>query len=403
MQNPFGDSIFKLSSNQSLIKWIILGITFLISFASIIYTNMIVSELKSRENQTIQLYASALQYITNQNDGQNTVFINQEIISPNNSIPVIYVDEHGDALQERNTGMPENLNEEQQQVFLQEQIKLMREEHEPITIELADEKGVVYANNYVFYKSSDLLKRLKYYPYVQLSAIAVFAFLAYMAFNFSRKAEQNRVWIGLAKETAHQLGTPLSSLMAWVEYFRESPDIKDKNLVNELDKDIKRLEMITSRFSSIGSVPVLKPEDMMSCIEDSIAYLQKRVSTKVKIYVTTVTDKTIARINRPLFEWVIENIVKNAVDAMSGIGEIHIKIIKASEGRVYIDIGDNGKGMSKQRAANVFDPGFTTKKRGWGLGLTLAKRIIENYHQGKIFVKNSEVDAGTTFRIILKA
>ena len=279
----------------------------------------------------------------------------------------------------------------------------MEELYDPIFITFRDDQDQVIGYNYVYYKNSDLLTQLQFYPYVQLTVIAIFAIIAYLIFNYSKAAEQNRVWVGLAKETAHQLGTPLSSLMAWVEYFKTDEKLKNEEIVRELDKDIQRLEMITSRFSNIGSVPQLKNENIFDAVCQTVTYLQKRISTKVKFEVSAFPNKEIAAgINKPLFDWVIENICKNAVDAMEGAGKISIKILKANEGRVYIDITDTGKGIGKSKIARVFQPGYTTKKRGWGLGLTLVKRIVENYHQGKIFVKSSELDKGTTFRIILK-
>jgi signal transduction histidine kinase len=222
-------------------------------------------------------------------------------------------------------------------------------------------------------------------------------------FNYSRRAEQNRVWVGLAKETAHQLGTPLSSLMAWVEYFKETfPE--QKEIFDELQKDVDRLEMITERFSNIGSVPKLSEGNVFELVSEVMKYLQTRISKKVVFSIEAFPTEDIrSNINRPLFAWVIENIVKNAVDAMDGIGSIHIKIMKVSEGQVAVDISDSGKGITKANIKDLFKPGFTTKRRGWGLGLALAKRIVENYHGGKIFVKSSEINKGTTFRIMLKS
>ena len=225
-----------------------------------------------------------------------------------------------------------------------------------------------------------------------------------MAFNYSRKAEQNRVWIGLAKETAHQLGTPLSSLMAWVEYFKSDPRFENDEIVNEIEKDVARLEQVTARFSLIGSVPVLKEENIEGLLEGILNYLGKRISTKVNIsFVNHTSQPPLVKVNKYLFEWVIENICKNAVDAMSGVGSLSINLRNYKNDFITIDITDTGKGISKANIKQVFDPGFSTKKRGWGLGLTLAKRIIEIYHHGKIFVKESEPGKGTTFRIILNA
>jgi signal transduction histidine kinase len=281
----------------------------------------------------------------------------------------------------------------------------MEKDHEPIVVTLRNKNKnyEITGYNYIYYQNSDLLKQLTYYPYIQLAVIFLFGLIAYVAFNSSRSAEQNRVWVGLAKETAHQLGTPLSSLMAWVEYFKTDDRFKDSDIIPELNKDIERLEMITSRFSNIGSVPQLNEENLYDALEETISYLQKRVSTRVKFILSAFPNKDIkADINKPLFAWVVENLCKNAVDAMSGTGTIEIKILKANEGKVMVDISDTGKGIPKSKIGSVFQPGYTSKKRGWGLGLTLVKRIIENYHTGKIFVKSSELDKGTTFRIVLK-
>jgi len=402
MKNLFKDnSILDIYSSGSKMKWSALSVGFLISIGSIFYTNSLVTELKERESKTIDLYAKSLEYVLNETNNDNLTFINQEIIVPNNTIPVIYTDANKNVLSERNINYKAQSTETKISKILEKEIALMEAEHPPIVIELKDQNGEIYDYNYVFYKNSRLLSQLRYYPYVQLSVIAVFAFLAYLAFSFSKKAEQNRVWIGMAKETAHQLGTPLSSLMAWLEYFRQDPNLNKTGLVEELDKDVKRLEMITARFSSIGSVPVLTNDNILDILNETVSYLRTRLSTKVNIEITSVISETYAMINKPLFEWVIENILKNAVDAMSGVGEIHIRVIKANEGKVFIDISDTGKGISKPNINQVFQPGFTTKKRGWGLGLALSKRIIENYHKGRLYIKSSEIDKGTTFRIIL--
>ena len=232
--------------------------------------------------------------------------------------------------------------------------------------------------------------------------IAVFGIIAYMAFSYSRTAEQNRVWVGMAKETAHQLGTPISSLMAWVEYLKADENFTESEIIDELDKDIAKLQLITARFSSIGSVPVLKEEDLVSVVKRVVEYLQARVSSKVEITVESMHERVLCNINAPLFEWVVENVCKNAVDAMAGIGKITIKVQEANDWRVFVDITDTGKGIPATRLKQIFNPGFTTKKRGWGLGLALAQRIIENYHQGKIYVRESDPDKGTTFRIVLQ-
>lgn len=272
-------------------------------------------------------------------------------------------------------------------------ITSMEQSNPPIIIQLGEG-----GKQYIFYEESSLSRELRYFPYLVLGIIALFVFFGYTLFSTARRGEQNRVWIGLAKETAHQLGTPLSSLMAWVDYLKE----KNIDIANELEKDVKRLETITSRFSKIGASPQLEPQDVSNVLEDTIAYFRVRTSQKVKFdyRIASETD-TVAPLNAPLFSWVIENLIRNAIDAMSGAGTITIEVTE-HPGVLHIDVSDTGKGMPKSNFKTVFEPGFTTKERGWGLGLSLCKRIIENYHGGKIFVKNSELNKGTTFRIILK-
>lgn len=314
-----------------------------------------------------------------------------EIVINSASVPVIYTDstqtniiEYGN-LEGGKTGVSND--------FLQATINEMRLENEPIAININNS-----SKNYIFYKDSELLQQLKYYPYFQIFIIALFLLISYYLFSTSRKVEQNQVWVGMAKETAHQLGTPLSSLIAWVEYLK-TKEIEEST-INELSKDITRLEMITERFSKIGSVPTLEHENLKSVIEHTIGYLKVRISKKVNVTVTTQNNSEVtAKLNPSLFSWVLENLIKNAVDAMKGEGDISIYITDQSQ-FVYIDISDTGTGIPRSSQKTIFEPGFTTKQRGWGLGLSLVKRIIENYHEGKIFVKQSD-ETGTTFRIVL--
>ncbi|MEO8473167.1 MAG: HAMP domain-containing sensor histidine kinase [Chryseolinea sp.] len=391
--------------NNSNLKWVVLVASVLISIGSIYYTNILVDQLKIRERQQVQLYAKAIEYTANEEDTFGDVnFIAQEILFQNNSIPIILVGEDKKVLSSRNVDMDKTWSGKQKETFLQAEMKLMEETYEPIKVMLRDSQtGEVFGTQYIYYKNSFLLKQLIFYPYIQLSVIAIFGFIAYLAFNYSKAAEQNRVWVGLAKETAHQLGTPLSSLMAWVEVIRDDPNMNQTGMVEELEKDIQKLRIVTERFSSIGSVPALKKENVVSLINNVVNYLRPRVSSKVRMEVFTLSENISANVHAPLFEWVIENLSKNAVDAMGNTGTIAIKILRGNEGKIFIDISDTGKGIPRSKIEHVFRPGFTTKKRGWGLGLTLAKRIIETYHNGKIFVKSSEENLGTTFRIVLNA
>lgn len=379
-----------LYQNKNNLRWLIFICSLIISFGSIYYTNLLVEELKEREKRQIELLANALEYASMYTE--NLTFITQEIIQQNNSIPVIIVDAAGNPIENRNIKFRKNASDDEKQKVLNTELVKMKADYEPIPIEDA----------LVYYRNSELLTSLKYYPYIQLFVILVFGVLAYAIFNQSKIAEQNRVWAGLTKETAHQLGTPIASLMAWIDYLKNSPVWEEnKEVIKEMDKDVDKLRLVTERFSSIGSKPVIQPENVFFVVDEAVSYLRPRVSTKVEIKINGYENNVEAMINKPLFEWVVENICKNAVDAMKGQGVIDIDIIKESEKYVYVDIKDSGKGMEKGMFKKVFNPGFTTRKRGWGLGLTLAKRIIEGYHNGKIFVKHSEINKGTTFRIVL--
>ncbi|MCZ8353108.1 MAG: HAMP domain-containing sensor histidine kinase [Cyclobacteriaceae bacterium] len=393
-----------LYTSQARWKWIVLLVSVCISSGSIWYTNVLVNQLKEQEKEQIQLYAKTLEYTVNENDasGDNINFITQEILFQNNSIPIIIADEKGEVLDYRNIDVDTTLSKQDITKFLKGEIETMRKQYEPIKISLID-NGQVFAVQYIYYENSFLLTQLIAYPYIQLSVIAIFAIISYLAFNYSKEAEQNRLWVGLAKETAHQLGTPLSSLMAWMEVLRDDANLREKGIVDELEKDVKKLTIVTERFSSIGSVPVLKQENVVQLVNNVVQYLRPRISSKVRLEVYTLSESIYANVHAPLFEWVIENLCKNAVDAMGSSGLIAIKILRGSESKVLIDISDTGKGIPRSKIPMVFNPGFTTKKRGWGLGLALAKRIIESYHNGQIFVKSSEENQGTTFRIVLKA
>jgi signal transduction histidine kinase len=385
---------------KNIYKFVIGFNLFLISIGSLFYTNNLVERLEERELRQVKLFAESLRYAINSDYDEDLNGIMEMIREANTfyEIPAIYVDENNMPAAHNNLAFPTNVSPEIQERLIEENLIKMKQEHSPIPVELGEERI-----GYVYYSNSFLLTQLRYYPYIQLSGIFIIGFLAYLAFSSARKAEQNQVWVGLAKETAHQLGTPLSSLMAWTEYFRSDPDM-DPSIAEEIEKDVQRLEMITTRFSNIGSVPALKEERVADIVADFIQYLQRRVSSKVKFFIDDqLLEGQTVLLNRNLFEWVIENICKNAVDAMAGVGQITISLVPVlTQKEVIIDIQDTGKGMSKANVAKIFRPGFSTKKRGWGLGLTLAKRIIENYHDGRLFVKSSEPGKGTTFRIVMK-
>ncbi len=315
-----------------------------------------------------------------------------EIVTNNPGVPVIITDSaqsivfaHGNV----DTVLVADMD------WVRQTIRTMEAGNKPIVIELHD-----LGKKYIYYQDSYLLTQLRYYPYIQFMIIGVFLLIAYILFSISRRSEQNQVWVGMAKETAHQLGTPLSSLMAWIQLMHEQGD--NNPIINEISNDVVRLENIAERFSKIGSLPELEVQNVFALLEDSVNYMKIRSSKKIQFHLTG--DRNIkAPVNSNLFGWVVENLMKNSIDAMEAEGELTVHIEKSAEKElVYIDICDTGKGIPKSKQKLVFKPGFTTKSRGWGLGLTLAKRIIENYHRGRIFVKHSVAGKGTTFRIVLK-
>jgi len=314
-----------------------------------------------------------------------------EIVVNSASVPVIITDSTMKNVIDFGNIEPDKIMDPE---FVERTLANMESDNHPIEIDLVNQ-----GKSYIFYQGSYLLKQLKYYPMIQLGIVALFLFIGYMMFSTARRSEQNQVWVGLAKETAHQLGTPLSSMIAWMELLKME-EVKNP-VITELSKDVDRLEKITERFSKIGSVPKLKPENIVEVIHNSIAYLKTRTSRKINYVINPGPDvRIMAPINLHLFEWVIENITKNAIDAMGKQGTFTVDIMEEN-GHVIIDLTDTGKGIPKSRQKSIFNPGYTSKKRGWGLGLSLAQRIIKNYHSGKIFVKSSAVDKGTTFRIVL--
>ena len=404
MKKPFKDATgISLYPLRPHLKWIVLGVAILISIGSILYTNSLVEQIRERERRQIDIYASSLEFLANESE-TNFFLIFDQIVRANHTIPVILTDQSGNPEDYKNISKADRIQDpEERKEFLLKEILQMEVEHQPISITLTDDENNIYGYKKIYYRNSFLLNQLKYYPYIQLTVIAIFGLITFFIINYLKRSEQDRVWVGLAKETAHQLGTPLSSLMAWSEYFKELyPDQKETLL--EFDKDVDRLKTITDRFSSIGSEPQLEQRNISETVEEIVGYLQKRLPSKVNISTESFPNSNILGwINTSLFAWVIENLCKNAADAMDGHGEIMIKILRANEGQIAIDVTDTGKGIPKSKLNDVFRPGYTTKKRGWGLGLTLVKRIVEQYHGGRIFVSDSELNVGTTFRIYLKA
>lgn len=374
-------------------KWkiLILLIALIISGGSMWYTNDLVSNLAEEERQKIQIWAEANKEMQETPLTGDVSLYMFKIISENKTIPRILVNDEGRIINSMNLDPEKEIDTK----YLKEELELMKQQNDPIVIELSDNK-----KNYIYYKDSILLTDLNYYPFLQFFIIALFLSVVYFALSISKKAEQNQLWVGMSKETAHQLGTPISSLLAWVEILKLREG--DSTLVNEVSKDVERLEKITERFSRIGSSPKLSEVNICEVLNNAVDYLKTRTSSRISYEQGYSTDEEILLpINVELFEWVIENLWKNALDAMNNMGEIGISISEKNQS-VFIDVSDTGKGIPKSKFNSVFKPGFTTKIRGWGLGLSLTKRIIEDYHKGRIFVKQSEIGRGTVFRIILR-
>ena len=357
--------------------------------ATLWYTNVFVNELREEERKKVALWAKASIQLANIEDTNSDIGFVFDVIKDNTTVPVILTDKEGNINGHRNLD-PNKVSDEE---YLKKQINIMGQQHDPIQIEL-------YAGNknYIYYKDSILLTKLQYYPIIMLLVIAAFIFVAYLVFSTSRKAEQNRVWAGMAKETAHQIGTPLSSLMGWVEILKTHN--LEKETIEEIEKDVTRLHTIADRFSKIGSKTKNKTEELSPIIENVVSYLSKRISSKVVINNNPNPEKIVIKINKSLFEWVLENIIKNAVDAIGQEGEINISLQKTGK-RVNIDVSDTGKGINKSDFKTIFKPGYTSKARGWGLGLSLANRIVSEYHKGEIKVLQSEINKGTTIRVSL--
>lgn len=350
-----------------------------IAVVSLLVSHFLVRDLQAEERAKMETWAEAL-HALNTADETTDLTLVLNVIQSNNTIPVIVVNSEGGIDDFRNIS---------DTLHIETYARRMMQAGDTIRIE----------GQLVCYDESTMLKRLTQWPYVQLGIVMIFVVVAIFALLSSKKAEQNKVWVGLSKETAHQLGTPISSLMAWVEILKEQHPEDD--LIPEMDKDVKRLERIAERFSKIGSLPEPVDSSMNEVLDHVVDYMDRRTSKKVEMVRRLPDHDVRVRMNASLFEWVIENLCKNAVDAMEGSGRIELTLLDEPE-RVVIEVEDNGKGIRKKDLKNVFTPGFTTKKRGWGLGLSLAKRIVEEYHKGRIFVKQSEVGRGTTFRIELK-
>jgi len=380
-------------------KILILILAFTAVLASVMYTNHLAGKLSEEEQQRMSIWAEATRQFILAEPGEDIDFVSS-IIEGNTSIPVYMTDEDGNYMFSRNVDLPKRLQqegrEEEATAYYQHKVDHLRESSEPIEVRLAPDMV-----QYIYYDESNLLRQLHYLPYIQLLLIIAFGIIAIISLMATQRAEENRVWVGLSKETAHQLGTPISSLNAWNEILKQQ--YPDDTSFNEIDNDIRRLSTITERFSKIGSKPKLTPTAVRPIVEETVAYMQTRTSNRVLYYVQAdeLSKETQSMLAAPLFAWVIENLIRNAVDAMEGEGSISIKMSE-TDSRILIDVRDTGKGIERRNWRRVFRSGYTTKTRGCGLGLSLSKRIISEYHRGKIYVLSSEVGKGTTFRIVLK-
>lgn len=363
----------------------------IIAAASLVASHFLVKDLAREERQRMEIWAEAMHTLSMATEETDLNLV-LKVIEQNNTIPVVVTDAEGNVQTYRNVSVKAD-NADDSLRIVTEKARSMRNRQQTIKVQMGEGKQDYLL---VCYEDSLLLTRLAYYPYIQLGIVMLFVVIAIFALLTSKRAEQNKVWVGLSKETAHQLGTPISSLMAWTEMLRET--YPEDTLIPEMDKDVRRLQLIADRFSKIGSAPERRSVNLNEMLRSVVDYMNRRTSQRVSITLQSVDENLTVFVNRHLLEWVFENLCKNAVDAMAGEGTITITAMK-NNGRVLIDVADTGKGIERSNIKNVFRPGFTTKKRGWGLGLSLARRIVEEYHHGRIYVLRTEVGKGTTFRI----
>jgi len=377
--------------NRQKGAFVIVAISVLLVSTFLYFSRKLVDELSSEERNKVEIWAEAMRILSNDSsDGEIPLIL--KVLQSNRTIPVILIDDEDHVLTYKNISIPTRDSAS----YLKKEVERFKAKDNKIIIGLSES-----TYQYLYYDDSILLKKLSYYPYIQLLVMTIFLLVVYFAVRSAKRAEQNQLWVGLSKETAHQLGTPISSLMAWTEFLKMKN--VDEALLQDMSKDVNRLRIIADRFSKIGSKPEIIPVDIVPTLQNATNYINKRTSAKVKIETFLPDEPIPVCLCVPLFEWVVENLCKNAIDAMDGVGYISITLKTTAEGMVIIDVSDTGKGISKSKFKTIFRPGFTTKARGWGLGLTLVKRIIEEYHEGKIYVKSSEINRGTTFRIELKA
>ena len=378
------------------VKILLVAAAVIIAVASLVVSHFLTRDLSKEERARMEIWAQAMKSLSQADENTDLTLV-LRVLNDNNTIPVVVTDRDGVVTDYRNVAV-RGADYADSLRYLSTMADRLQTAGRCIRISLSDTTANDYIN--VCYDDSLMLKRLAWYPFVQLGVVMIFVVVAIFALLTSKRAEQNKVWVGLSKETAHQLGTPISSLMAWQEILKES--YPDDPLVPEMGKDVKRLQLIADRFSKIGSLPEPVPTSLNDVLDHVIDYMDRRTSKKVRMVKDFPPDDVVLRLNASLFEWVIENLCKNAVDAMGGGAGTITLHVEESDNKAVIDVTDTGKGIRKKDIGNVFRPGFTTKKRGWGLGLSLAKRIVEEYHHGRIFVKSSEVGKGTTFRIELR-
>jgi len=380
------------------VKIVLVIIAIVIAFSSLVVSHILIEDLSVEERNKMEVWSEAMRTFNSADENADLTLV-LKVLNGNNTIPVIVVDKKGNIQSYRNLSVSNSDLDK----YLKDKINSFSYNNHKIRIYLKSEINAINSDKTdyidIYYDDSLMLKRLVTYPYVQLGVVLVFVVIAIFALLSSKKAEQNKVWVGLSKETAHQLGTPISSLLAWVEILKSR--YAGDELISEMSNDVNRLQLIADRFSKIGSMPEPQSCELNLVLNNVIDYLSKRCSGKI-IFVRDYADTSVfVKLNSSLFEWVIENLCKNAIDSMGGQGLITVSV-KNNDNKVLIDVSDTGKGITKSRYKTVFQPGYTTKKRGWGLGLSLAKRIVEEYHHGRIFVKRSELNKGTTFRIELK-
>jgi len=368
----------------------------IIVILSLYYNNNLAKALEDEERKKVELIAETWKEMNKDNSNQNFNFLIQ-IQKSNTTVPVIEVLENGVFKAFRNIGLDETKRlTAEDSTYVYKILEKMKAGYPPIVSQITPEK-----KNLVYYSNSTLLRQLMWYPYIQLAIIGAFLLIAYLAFSAARRAEQNQVWVGMARETAHQLGTPLSSLVAWIDMLQMNEDENVQQVANEMCNDTGRLELIADRFSKIGSKPKLEEHDLKTYLYKTLNYVKRRAAKGIKFSTNFEETRNMkANFSPPLLDWVIENLLKNALDAMEGSGAIHMEI-KEREDEILVDVSDTGSGIPKSKFKDVFKPGFSSKKRGWGLGLSLSKRIVEEYHKGKISVHKSAVGKGTTFRILL--